>query len=596
MEPTKRNRARPAAPGAGSGGARWRGRVALAVGLPLSFCLAMPAAAAPTGAQRDSPASYTQQKLLWGECPFAPAKDALSSECAEVTVPRDWSAPGAGEDLRVSVSRVRTSAEDKELLLVNPGGPGGRGTPLAGEVAGLEPALTEQYDIIGMNPRGTGEEGAGEDLVCKVPSEEMPQQRVLDARDRSERSIAEHQRYPRALAEACEKEPLTSYVTTWQTAHDMDLIRALLGERKLSYLGYSYGTWLGAKYAALFPARAGKMVLDSSVNWQGRLQADFEDFPRIDQRQLEDVYLPWAARNYPADVGSTAAQAHAMWERVRAYYVSHGSSGDSYDSLFVGMGSEFQWLLATLVFDVGARALQEPGEDSPPAISAALRVQMDARAQAVFGVPAAEVTVDRVVGVLNEEDADVTERAGTRHAVACGDQHTRSADWYRKLSDRQGPRLPLFGWAYGLTEACGHWTGSPRHHLPVVPWPVTRKVMVVQGEFDPQTGYEQALAAVHRAPGAAMVSVDDAAFHGQYALGGNACVDDVVNGFLLEGERPDRTTCAGTPLPGEPAVHPVPGPVTAQHALRKDGREDTSSVRLRESARESVSAVNRFAP
>lgn len=596
MEPTKLNRARPAAPGAGSGGARWRGRVALAVGLPLSFCLAMPAAAAPTGAQRVSPASYTQQELLWGECPFVPAKDALPSECAEVTVPRDWSAPGAGEDLRVSVSRVRTSAEDKEPLLVNPGGPGGRGTPLAGEVAGLQPALTEQYDIIGMNPRGTGEEGAGEDLVCKVPSEEMPQQRVLDARDRSERSVAEHQRYPRALAEACEKEPLTPYVTTWQTAHDMDLIRALLGERKLSYLGYSYGTWLGAKYAALFPARAGKMVLDSSVNWQGRLQADFEDFPRIDQRQLEDVYLPWAARNYPADVGSTAAQAHAMWERVRAYYVSHGSSGDSYDSLFVGMGSEFQWLLATLVFDVGARALQEPGEDSRPAISAALRAQMDARAQAVFGVPAAEVTVDRVVGVLNEEDADVTERAGTRHAVACGDQHTRSADWYRKLSDRQGPRLPLFGWAYGLTEACGHWTGSPRHHLPVLPWPVTRKVMVVQGEFDPQTGYEQALAAVHRAPGAAMVSVDDAAFHGQYALGGNACVDDVVNGFLLEGERPDRTTCAGTPLPGEPAVHPVPGPVTAQHALRKDGRADTSSVRLRESARESVSAVNRFAP
>ncbi|OEV31557.1 hypothetical protein AN219_04365, partial [Streptomyces nanshensis] len=125
-------------------------------------------------------------------------------------------------------------------------------------------------------------------------------------------------------------------------------VRALLGERRLNYLGYSYGTWLGAKYGALFPSRAGRLVLDSSVNWQGRLQAAFEDFPRIGQRQFDEVYLPWIVRTHPEHIGRTTDEARATWERVRARYVDQGMAADSYDSLFVGMGSELRWLLATL--------------------------------------------------------------------------------------------------------------------------------------------------------------------------------------------------------------------------------------------------------
>jgi hypothetical protein len=93
------------------------------------------------------------------------------------------------------------------------------------------------------------------------------------------------------------------------------------------------------------------------VNFQGRLQADFEAFPVIDQRQFDDVYVPWLARNFASQLGGTAAEVKAKWERVRAYYGSHDVSPDTFDSIFVGNGSELQWLLGALVFLQGAAAL-----------------------------------------------------------------------------------------------------------------------------------------------------------------------------------------------------------------------------------------------
>ncbi|GAB3008228.1 alpha/beta hydrolase [Amycolatopsis acidiphila] len=90
---------------------------------------------------------------------------------------------------------------------------------------------------------------------------------------------------------------------------------------------------------------------------------------------------------------------------------------------------------------------------------------------------------------------------------------------------------------------CGYWHEQPQHALPQLPHQVADDVLVVQGEFDPQTGYDQASAAVRNAPGASLVSVDNAAFHGQYALTGNPCVDGMVNVFLLNNSRPGNEVC-----------------------------------------------------
>ncbi|UOZ10718.1 alpha/beta hydrolase [Amycolatopsis sp. WQ 127309] len=538
---------------------------------------ALVAAATPAAAADDPLAPYTGQQLTWGACAFTPAADARPAECALVTVPRDWANPAAGVDLQVSISRVAATGQRLGALLVNPGGPGGQGTSLAGALAGLEPSVNQLYDLIGMDPRGTGREGSDDHgFQCQVPTGRLPA--GLDARDRSARSVALHQQSPRAIAEACQSNALTPYVTTWQTAHDMDLIRTLLGDEKLNYLGYSYGTWLGAKYASLFPEHTGKTVLDSSVNFEGRLQADFEAFPVIDQRQFDDVYLPWVVRRYGDQLGTSVAEVKAEIERIRAFYKTQGVDGDSFDRIFVGNGSQFQWYLGVLVLVLGANSL-EPGGAAPGD-------ELDAVSRSAFGVPAAQLTVAKVAATV----PDYTAVSGTRYAVACGDQPTRSAAWYQRLSDRQGSQYPLYGWLYGLSEPCGFWSDAPQHTLPNLPAQVAKNVLVVQGEFDPQTGYEQAKAA-SRAAGVPLVSVDDSPFHGQYALSGNPCVDGMVNTFLTRNSRPGSVTCPGVPLPDEDAVHPVTGPLGAAHSSLTTRLSDAHSV-LRNEVQRQVSALN----
>ncbi|MEV7098666.1 alpha/beta fold hydrolase [Amycolatopsis sp. NPDC051045] len=548
------------------------------------------AATAPAAATTPDPlAPYRGQQVAWGACPFKLRSPSRVAECARITVPRDWSAPSAGTDLKVAISRVAATGTRQGAILVNPGGPGGRGTSLAGALAGLEPSVNEHYDIVGMDPRGTGQEG-GEDpgYVCRVPLGRLPLDDALDARDRSARSIALHQRTPRVVAEACQSDALAPFITTWQTAHDMDLIRSLLGDGKLNYLGFSYGTWLGAKYASLFPDRAGKMVLDSSVNFEGRLQAAFEAFPTIDQRQFDRVYAPWLARRFPDQLGKTAAEVRAKWERLRTYFESRGVSPDDFDQIFVGNGSPRQWLTGALVLTKGAAALDGTATPPPPA---ALKDDLDRVSRAVFGRSADRLTAADVVAAAPELEPDYADVPGTRLAVACGDQPAPEANWYKLLSDLQGPVYPLFGWAYGLSEPCGYWSDRPRHELPRLSTAAAKNILVIQGEFDPQTGYEQAEAAA-RAAGVPMISVAESPFHGQYAVGGNSCVDNLVNGFYLGTARPAATICPGVPLPGEHRVFPVPGPAGEPSGTAAPAPRDARST-ARERLQNTISSVNR---
>jgi hypothetical protein len=149
---------------------------------------------------------------------------------------------------------------------------------------------------------------------------------------------------------------------------------------------------------------------------------------------------------------------------------------------------------------------------------------------------------------------------------------------------------PLDGWSYGITEPCGFWSDAPQHELPELPAQVKPNVLVVQGEFDPQTGYEQAKAGA-RSAGVPLVSVDNSPFHGQYALSGNPCVDGLVNTFLTKNSRPDSTTCPGVPLPAENQVYPVPGPVDGSSHGLVTQLQDTLST-LRQDVQEVVSKLN----
>lgn len=203
---------------------------------------------------------YYSQKLEWTDC-------GTGFDCTEVTAPLDWENPGSGE-IQLSVVRHRAEGTAVGSLLTNPGGPGSSGVDLVLSSLGyaVGPALVENFDVIGFDPRGVGDSTA---VTCYDDAE---MDDYLYGIPKAARGTAEWEQElldgHRAFSEACDanSEGILPYITTVNAARDMDLIRAVLGDKQLNYLGYSYGTFLGATYAKLYPEKAGRLVLDGAID------------------------------------------------------------------------------------------------------------------------------------------------------------------------------------------------------------------------------------------------------------------------------------------------------------------------------------------
>lgn len=204
-------------------------------------------------------ARYTTQEVAW--------RDAGNGiERATIKVPIDYENPDGG-DTEVALVRVKSAPGSDRWLFTNPGGPGASGvqvTPVIAALAGmLTPELTKTYNLIGFDPRGVG---ASDPLVCGTTAQ--TDAAIADAAPLTAQNQTEWDEQNDALAERCERsnQAQAAHVTTIETARDMDVIRQLIGQEKLDYLGYSYGTYLGTTYAALFPDKVGQMVLDGAVD------------------------------------------------------------------------------------------------------------------------------------------------------------------------------------------------------------------------------------------------------------------------------------------------------------------------------------------
>ena len=211
-----------------------------------------PATAAPS----DSLGSYYGQKLEWSPC-----ND--EDECADLRVPLDYAKPDPSSDLTLKVLRVPAKHQESRLgsLVVNPGGPGASAVDYAAAADAVVGGQVRRYfDVVGFDPRGVGRSAP---LDCLSDTE-------LDAfmsADQTPDDGAEEQALltqARALAEGCEaKNPaLLPHLSTEDSARDMDVLRAALGDSQLNYLGQSWGSFLGSTYAGLFPKRVGRFVLD----------------------------------------------------------------------------------------------------------------------------------------------------------------------------------------------------------------------------------------------------------------------------------------------------------------------------------------------
>jgi pimeloyl-ACP methyl ester carboxylesterase len=222
-----------------------------ALALVLTTALALGVAAGPAVAD-------PVDRLAWSPC------GEHGAECGTVRVPLDWDRPG-GDRITLAVSRLRAADPDRRIgvLLFNPGGPGGAAAPLVRDLPDLFPQdLRDRFDIVGVDPRGVG--GSVPAIACEQPPMDPAVDQFPATRPEFDRLAA----YNREVAEGCRRAtgPLIDHVDTVSAAKDFDVVRAALGESRVSWLGLSYGTLLGATYAQLFPGRLRAAVLDGAVD------------------------------------------------------------------------------------------------------------------------------------------------------------------------------------------------------------------------------------------------------------------------------------------------------------------------------------------
>ncbi|MFD0367192.1 alpha/beta hydrolase [Streptomyces sp. NPDC059071] len=240
---------------------------ALAVGgLVLSGCTDRSGAVAPSSSASGAagPAAlgaYYGQKVAWRDC------GVPDFQCGTVRVPLDYAKPD-GEQVELAVSRAKATGPGKRLgsLLVNPGGPGGSSVGYVQGYAGIGyPApVRARYDIVGVDPRGVAR---SEPVECLTG----PQMDAYTQVDVTPDTAAEQDALAgsyKGFAAACKKRSgkVLPHVSTVEAARDMDIVREVLGDEKLTYVGASYGTFLGATYAELFPGRVGRLVLDGAMD------------------------------------------------------------------------------------------------------------------------------------------------------------------------------------------------------------------------------------------------------------------------------------------------------------------------------------------
>ncbi|WP_439377210.1 alpha/beta hydrolase [Amycolatopsis lexingtonensis] len=453
-------------------------------------------------------ASAAPSTLAWGPCP-AGAFPTPDLWCTTMKVPLDYRDPG-GRTIDIAVSRLpsKNPAKRRGVLLVNPGGPGGGGLdyPQLLKLVRMPQDVLDTYDIIGFDPRGVAHSTP---VTCDLKPEQIAVGNLPYANGPAD--VVKQAALAKQEAKQCAEAKTGSmlpYVTTANTARDMDRIRAALGEAKVSYLGASYGTYLGAVYTTLFPERSDRFVLDSSLGPGGYDIDAMRGFARGMEDRFPD-FAAFAAAHPEYGLGTTPARVTAKFHELAARLDREPVEGVD-GSVFRGL--TFEGLYSTDLTRLAEdwQGLEQGRAPKPP-----------------------EAPVTGVENLL-----------ASRFAVVCGD-----SAWPRSIASYQVDvavdriRYPLLGAASANISACAYWAppAEPRvritGHGPA-------NVLMVQNQRDPGTplsGARKLRAAFGER--ARMITIDQGG-HGAYLFTPSKCGNSLVTTFLVSGQRPADTFCA----------------------------------------------------
>lgn len=493
--------------------------------------LALTGCAAPPRAATESPPT----PVAWAEC--GPGLD-----CATYPVPVDHADPD-GPTVGLALVRHRATAPADRLgvLFMNPGGPGAPATDVVcmidttGDLAVVSPAVAARYDVIGMDPRGIG--GSGGIRCLTDEQREAALAADLDPTVPGGLLLPVLRAQARTLAEGCAAnvDPgLLGAMSTDAVARDMDLVRAGLGEQRITYLGLSYGTLLGATYATLFPEQVGRMVLDAPIDptrWrEDPLQATLEQAVSGEQQldrwfetcRAEGVAVcPVGAGEPERTFDALIARLEAQPLAVPASATSAAGSLDGATALLAARPAVFDrrlWPLLT----VGLLAAEAGDGSVLLRLAQALVREPDGTPNGLTEGNLAVNCLDREIPAdpaAHEANARAIQRAAPRFGGLSSNLMLGCVDW--PVDDPDGSTAPL------TAEGAG-------------------PILVIGGLEDSQTPYPWAEALTAGLADGHLLTREGVG-HGSYRSSG-PCVDDAVDAYLVSGALPVAgTRCAQQP-------------------------------------------------
>ena len=518
---------------------------------------------APSGAGTDVTSAVERRRvdgvatprLTWKAC----RDRAPRAECTTVKLPLDYDTPrGASVTIALLRMKARKPAQRISSLLLNPGGPGGSGTLVASLADTIfSPTVLDRFDVIGFDPRGVGSSSY---LTC---FRTLAQQQAAMAGLYSYIPVtaAEEKKFiasGKAVAKACSTtgKPLSSAMSTAETARDMDVLRRAVGEKKLTYLGLSYGTALGQYYANMFPDRVRAMALDAvvdPVSWVGTAAtANQNQDERLRSgagayKALHEILVRCGQKGpkycrFAAGGGDPVAKFATLAQRLRTKPVTVDGKKIRYADF---INDVWQFLYSADGFDeIDQSAAQLWTATDPTAAPA--QVALAKRALATR-IEAAKTAAGRAGRLENGREA--------AWGVTCTDGlHPKKAESWPAAAAKADRRSPYFGRAWVWTTiGCAGNAWSVRDE-DAYTGPFNRRtaapVLFIGNYYDPATNYDQAVSSNKLLPGSRLIS-NDSWGHGAYAYERtSACVTNAVDAYLTAGTLPaNGLTCVGDVQP-----------------------------------------------
>ncbi|GAA2072294.1 alpha/beta fold hydrolase [Streptomyces albiaxialis] len=488
-------------------------------------------------AGKESPSAQGGGKLGWKKCaaptsrqyqlrtPPKKMPDGAEWQCGKLRVPLDHAKPD-GEKIDLALVRVRakekTEKKHQGSLVFNFGGPGASGVALL-PLAAPESydKLREGYDLVSFDPRGVGE-SAG--VVCQDGKRNDADYAVESTPDDAEevRTVKDVQK---RRVQGCEKRAgkLLPHLTTENTARDMDLLRAALGDKKLGYFGISYGTQLGGVYARLFPERVGRMVLDAPIDpTLGTREAALSQIKGFELAL--NNYLKDCVKSATCPLGTSAPEAG---EKLAALL-------EKIDKKPLATRGKREVTEAMATTGIGA-ALYSKETWAP--LSMALQEAKSGQGDTLLALSDAYSGRGQDGQYTNMLDASVAVNCADHSARTSYEDAEKEVAAFREASAVFGPSQ-----AWALTS-CEGWPVRGKSDTVDVRTDSDAPVVVVGNTGDPATPYKGARKMTDALGGGARLLTFKGEGHGSYDTG-DACVQKNVNGYLLDGKAPkDGTVC-----------------------------------------------------